>query len=99
MKTPRSNSNSLFPTLPRPNSKSLPNAHHCPLPRPKPKIKEATTHKFTEYLRRAEEVRAVIDDWGARAARNGDAAMKTKTGEVEVEGMRRMLSSRSCGRG
>lgn len=41
-----------------------------------PKIKEAITQKFTEYLRRAEEIRAVLDDGGNANA--GDAAMKTK---------------------
>ncbi|KAL0390001.1 UNVERIFIED_CONTAM: protein SUPPRESSOR OF K(+) TRANSPORT GROWTH DEFECT 1 [Sesamum calycinum] len=29
-----------------------------------PKIKEAITQKFTEYLRRAEEIRAVLDEGG-----------------------------------
>ncbi|KAK9126418.1 hypothetical protein Scep_015264 [Stephania cephalantha] len=49
--------------------------------REEPKIKEAITQKFTEYLRRAEEIRAVIDDGGTGPgpAGNGDAAMKTKT--------------------
>ena len=32
-----------------------------------PKIKEAITQKFTEYLRRADEIRAVLDDDGGRA--------------------------------
>ncbi|KAK9153711.1 hypothetical protein Sjap_001191 [Stephania japonica] len=43
-----------------------------------PKIKEAITQKFTEYLRRAEEIRAVLDD-GVAAGANGDAAAAMKT--------------------
>ncbi|KAF6165989.1 hypothetical protein GIB67_012886 [Kingdonia uniflora] len=43
-----------------------------------PKIKEAITQKFTEYLRRAEEIRAVLDDGGAGPASNGDAAVATR---------------------
>lgn len=43
-----------------------------------PKIKEAITQKFTEYLRRAEEIRAVLDDGGTGPAASGDAAVKTR---------------------
>ncbi|PIN17507.1 AAA+-type ATPase [Handroanthus impetiginosus] len=43
-----------------------------------PKIKEAITQKFTEYLRRAEEIRAVIDEGGSGPASNGDAAVATR---------------------
>ncbi|KAG0502509.1 hypothetical protein HPP92_002581, partial [Vanilla planifolia] len=43
-----------------------------------PKIKEAITQKFTEYLRRAEEIRAVLDEGGPGPAGNGDAAVATK---------------------
>ncbi|KAF9598059.1 hypothetical protein IFM89_024046 [Coptis chinensis] len=43
-----------------------------------PKIKEAITQKFTEYLRRAEEIRAVLDDGGSGPASNGDAAVATR---------------------
>lgn len=44
-----------------------------------PKIREAITQKFTEYLRRAEEIRVVIDDGGAGPAANGgDAAVAAK---------------------
>ncbi|KAK3021852.1 hypothetical protein RJ639_047860 [Escallonia herrerae] len=44
-----------------------------------PKIKEAITQKFTDYLRRAEEIRAVLDDGGGAAApRSGDAAVATR---------------------
>ncbi|KAL6199488.1 hypothetical protein ACLB2K_029272 [Fragaria x ananassa] len=43
-----------------------------------PKIKEAITQKFTEYLRRAEEIRAVLDDGGPGPASNGDAAVATR---------------------
>lgn len=56
-----------------------------------PKIKEAITQKFTEYLRRAEEIRVVLDD-GASAGptANGDAAVvtrpKTKPGNKDGDG-------------
>ncbi|ONK55522.1 uncharacterized protein A4U43_UnF2240 [Asparagus officinalis] len=43
-----------------------------------PKIKEAITQKFTEYLRRAEEIRAVLDEGGPGPASNGDAAVATR---------------------
>nr|XP_018681124.1 PREDICTED: protein SUPPRESSOR OF K(+) TRANSPORT GROWTH DEFECT 1-like isoform X2 [Musa acuminata subsp. malaccensis] len=43
-----------------------------------PKIKEAITQKFTEYLRRAEEIRAVLDEGGSGPAANGDAAVATR---------------------
>ena len=53
-----------------------------------PKIREAITQKFTEYLRRAEEIRAVLDEGGGSgpATNGGDAAVaarpkaKTKDG-------------------
>ena len=55
-----------------------------------PKIKEAITQKFTEYLRRAEEIRAVLDDGGPGPASNGDAAVaarpKTKPKDGESGG-------------
>jgi vacuolar protein-sorting-associated protein 4 len=56
-----------------------------------PKIKEAITQKFTEYLRRAEEIRVVLDDGGsAGPAANGDAAVvtraKTKPGNKDGDG-------------
>nr|CAD1822719.1 unnamed protein product [Ananas comosus var. bracteatus] len=44
-----------------------------------PKIKEAITQKFTEYLRRAEEIRAVLDEGGTGPAANGgDGAVATR---------------------
>lgn len=44
-----------------------------------PKIKEAITQKFTEYLRRAEEIRVVLDEGlSSRPSSNGDAAMAIK---------------------
>nr|XP_024368302.1 protein SUPPRESSOR OF K(+) TRANSPORT GROWTH DEFECT 1-like isoform X2 [Physcomitrium patens] len=43
-----------------------------------PKIKEAITQKFTEYLRRAEEIRAVLDDGPTGPSANGDAAVQAK---------------------
>lgn len=42
------------------------------------KVKEAITQKFTEYLRRAEEIRAVLDEGGSGPAANGDAAVATR---------------------
>jgi vacuolar protein-sorting-associated protein 4 len=41
-----------------------------------PKIKEAITQKFMEYLRRAEELRAILDCGGNGP--NGDAAAATR---------------------
>ena len=43
-----------------------------------PKIKEAITQKFTEYLHRAEKIRAVLDNGGPRPASDGDAAVATR---------------------
>ncbi|KAF3552332.1 hypothetical protein DY000_02002700 [Brassica cretica] len=44
-----------------------------------PKIREAITQKFTEYLRRAEEIRAVLDEGGSGPGSNGgDAAVATR---------------------
>ncbi|CAA6669836.1 unnamed protein product [Spirodela intermedia] len=43
-----------------------------------PKIKEAITQKFTEYLRRAEEIRAVLDEGGPGPTSNGGAAVATR---------------------
>ncbi|CAK9179104.1 unnamed protein product [Ilex paraguariensis] len=43
-----------------------------------PKIREAITQKFTEYLRRAEEIRKVLDEGGAGQGSNGDAAVATR---------------------
>ncbi|XP_059665944.1 protein SUPPRESSOR OF K(+) TRANSPORT GROWTH DEFECT 1-like isoform X4 [Cornus florida] len=44
-----------------------------------PKIKEAITQKFTEYLRRAEEIRAVLDGGGTGSpSSNGDAAVAAR---------------------
>lgn len=44
-----------------------------------PKIKEAITQKFTEYLRRAEEIRAVLDEAGPQGPSvNGDGAVVAK---------------------
>ncbi|KAH1108969.1 hypothetical protein J1N35_012737 [Gossypium stocksii] len=43
-----------------------------------PKIREAITQRFTEYLRRAEEIRAVLDEGGPGPASNGDAAVATR---------------------
>lgn len=56
-----------------------------------PKIKEAITQKFTDYLRRAEEIRAILDGGEtARPAANGDAAVatrpKTKPGNKDGDG-------------
>lgn len=45
-----------------------------------PKIREAITQKFTEYLRRAEEIRAVLDEGGGSgpAPNGGDAAVAAR---------------------
>ncbi|MBA0548509.1 hypothetical protein Golob_019606 [Gossypium lobatum] len=43
-----------------------------------PKIREAITQKFTEYLRRAEEIRTVLDEGGPGPATNGGAAVATR---------------------
>jgi vacuolar protein-sorting-associated protein 4 len=44
-----------------------------------PKIKEAITQKFTEYLRRAEEIRAVLDEGSGQGPTvNGDGALVAK---------------------
>lgn len=45
-----------------------------------PKIREAITQKFTEYLRRAEEIRAGLDEGGGSgpAANGGDAAVAAR---------------------
>ncbi|GAA0160289.1 non-motor microtubule binding protein [Lithospermum erythrorhizon] len=45
-----------------------------------PKVKEAITQKFVEYLRRAEEIRAALDEGGGGGgpASNGDAAVAAK---------------------
>ncbi|KAJ4970237.1 hypothetical protein NE237_003336 [Protea cynaroides] len=48
-----------------------------------PKIKEAINQKFTEYLRRAEEIRAVLDYGGTGAASNGDTAVATRPKDGE----------------
>ncbi|KAL6511030.1 Vacuolar protein sorting-associated protein 4B [Orobanche gracilis] len=68
-----------------------------------PKIKEAITQKFHEYLRRAEEIRAVIGDGSSGLASNGDAAVvarpktKPKDGndgeDVDKEKLRAGLNS------
>lgn len=51
-----------------------------------PKIKEAITQKFTEYLRRAEEIRAVLDEGGPGPASNGEAAIATKPKKKPKDG-------------
>lgn len=43
-----------------------------------PKIKEAITQKFVEYLRRAEEIRSVLDEGGGGPTSNGDAAVASR---------------------
>lgn len=52
-----------------------------------PKIKDAITQKFTEYLRRAEEIRAVLDDGGGSGpTANGDAAVATRPKSKSKDG-------------
>ncbi|XP_011046276.1 PREDICTED: vacuolar protein sorting-associated protein 4B-like isoform X2 [Populus euphratica] len=43
-----------------------------------PKIREAITQKFNEYLRRAEEIKTVLDEGGPGPNSNGDAAVATR---------------------
>ncbi|CAK9229081.1 unnamed protein product [Sphagnum troendelagicum] len=44
-----------------------------------PKIKEAIMKKFTEYLRRVEEIKAVLDEGGSQGpTRNGDAMVANR---------------------
>jgi len=43
-----------------------------------PRIRDAITDKFYEYLRRAEEIRAVLVEVGSGKGSNGDAAVATK---------------------
>uniref|UniRef100_A0A6N2MP58 Vesicle-fusing ATPase n=2 Tax=Salix viminalis TaxID=40686 RepID=A0A6N2MP58_SALVM len=43
-----------------------------------PKIREAITQKFNEYLRRAEEIKTVLDEGGPGPNSNGDAAFATR---------------------
>ncbi|KAL8029632.1 hypothetical protein ABFX02_14G237600 [Erythranthe guttata] len=43
-----------------------------------PKIKDAIMQKFNEYLHRAEEIRAVLDEGGPGSAANGDAAVAAR---------------------
>ncbi|XP_048136225.1 protein SUPPRESSOR OF K(+) TRANSPORT GROWTH DEFECT 1-like isoform X2 [Rhodamnia argentea] len=50
-----------------------------------PKIREAITQKFTEYLHRAEEIRVVLDDGGG-AASNGDAAVASRPSTKPKDG-------------
>ncbi|XP_059311101.1 protein SUPPRESSOR OF K(+) TRANSPORT GROWTH DEFECT 1-like [Lycium ferocissimum] len=68
-----------------------------------PKIKEAISQKFTEYLRRAEEIRAVLDEYcGTGPGLNGgDAAVTTrpKTPKDEEGGGGGGTSSSSGGGG
>ncbi|XP_042456905.1 protein SUPPRESSOR OF K(+) TRANSPORT GROWTH DEFECT 1-like [Zingiber officinale] len=54
-----------------------------------PKIKEAITQKFTEYLRRAEEIRSVLDDGGGSGpAADGDAAVAARPKTKPKDGER-----------
>ncbi|KAG9453635.1 hypothetical protein H6P81_006539 [Aristolochia fimbriata] len=51
-----------------------------------PKIRDAITQKFTEYLRRAEEIRAVLDEGGPGPTSNGDAAVATRPKSKSKDG-------------
>ena len=48
-----------------------------------PKIKEAITQKCLEYLKRAEEIRAILDNGGSGAAPSGDATIASEPKTVE----------------
>ncbi|CAN6835362.1 hypothetical protein Bca52824_048361 [Brassica carinata] len=63
-----------------------------------PKIREAITQKFTEYLRRAEEIRAVLDEGGPGPGSNGgEAAVKSKPKEGGGDGEDREQSKLRAG--
>ncbi|CAN8285635.1 unnamed protein product [Cochlearia groenlandica] len=49
-----------------------------------PKIREAITQKFTDYLRRAEEIRAVLDE--GSGSNGGDAAVATRPKNKHKDG-------------
>lgn len=51
-----------------------------------PQIKEIITQKFIEYLRRAEEIRSVLDGGGPGPTSNGDAAIATKSKTESKDG-------------
>ncbi|GKA47274.1 suppressor of K(+) transport growth defect 1-like protein [Tanacetum coccineum] len=48
-----------------------------------PKLREAITQKFTEYLRRAEEIRAVLDE-GRSGASSASVAARPKDWEENL---------------
>ncbi|XP_073040467.1 protein SUPPRESSOR OF K(+) TRANSPORT GROWTH DEFECT 1-like [Primulina eburnea] len=64
-----------------------------------PNIKEAITQKFTEYLRRAEEIRAMLDEGGPGPASNSDSGVsgrpktKPKDGNDGEDGPKEKLRS------
>ncbi|MFS8004910.1 putative vesicle-fusing ATPase [Helianthus anomalus] len=62
-----------------------------------PKIREAITQKFTEYLRRAEEIRVVLDEGSAVAAAAVQPPPKTKPKEGEGEGEGEDMESQPSG--
>ena len=43
-----------------------------------PKIKEAISQKFIEYLKRAEEIRAILNNGGSGLAPSGDATIASQ---------------------
>ncbi|XP_068668162.1 protein SUPPRESSOR OF K(+) TRANSPORT GROWTH DEFECT 1-like [Aristolochia californica] len=51
-----------------------------------PKIRDAITQKFTEYIHRAEEIRAVLDEGGPGPTSNGDAAVATRPKSKSKDG-------------
>ncbi|KAI3932933.1 hypothetical protein MKW92_048583 [Papaver armeniacum] len=51
-----------------------------------PKVKETITQKFTEYLRRAEEIQSLLHDGGTGPNSNGDAAVATKSKSKPKDG-------------
>lgn len=61
-----------------------------------PKIRDTISDKFNEYLLRAEEIRAVLDEARSGTGSNGDAAVATKPkdgGDGEESKLRAGLNS------
>ncbi|KAI4347918.1 hypothetical protein L6164_008691 [Bauhinia variegata] len=59
-----------------------------------PKIKETVTEKFIDYLRRAEEIRAILDTGGSGTNLNNEAADAVRVEMRETRRIQRKQSSR-----
>ena len=51
-----------------------------------PKIKEAITQKCMEYLKRADEIRAILDNGGSGPSPSGDATVLTSQPKTKSKG-------------